>query len=458
MSLVWNIVARMEDRNVKKVSLESIRILEDFDKDLELRLLRPKSRECYIRGIFRFIRDTNLELSDVTRDDVEQFIKHLNVGDVTLENSKQMMRSFWTWYGKADYITGQMFNIKRRNYPKKQASEMLTETEVEKLVESALNMRDKCIIKLCYDCALRAGELIQLDVGDVINRAGNWVLSVPNAKTGTRTIPIIYSASILSDYLQDYHGYKTRKNSPLFYSANDEMKPMRLTGMGIWWIVSKCGKRAKLDRKCYPHLLRHSRLTELSRRGANEQVLKAYAGWEDSSRMPAVYCHLSAKDVDETIRYLTTGKKVESLKPSTKLLPKICPKCGTANDSGNDWCSKCWLPLTEHSAMQDIAINELLKSEFLQLEGIDVEAILKRYHNFKTELKDIEKFLNIFDSDSLKIEDVINRMAMDDDGLLQLLGYLMSCEMLDINEGIVAIHRAKLQQMIQMQKRYIAKR
>ena len=60
--------------------------------------------------------------------------------------------------------------------------------------------------------------------------------------------------------------------------------------------------------------------------------------------------------------------------------------------------------------------------------------------------------------DSLKIEAVIDRMQMDDDGLLQLLGYLMSCEMLDINEGIVAIHQAKLQQMIAMQKRYIAER
>jgi len=458
MSIVWNIVARMEDRNAKKVSLESIRILEEFDKDMELKLLKPKSRECNLRGMFRFVRDIGLELTDVTRDDVERFIKHLNVGEVTLENFKQIMRSFWKWFGKEDFVSGQLFNNKRRPYPKKTASEMLTELEVEKLVESALNMRDKCIIKLIYDCALRVGELRKLNICDIINNGGNWSLSVLNAKTGTRTIPIIYSASILSDYLRDYHAYKTRKNSPLFYSAKDELKPMRLTGMGVWWLIQRCGERAKFEKRVYPHLLRHSRLTELARRGANEQVLKFYAGWSDTSDMPSVYCHLSAKDVDETIRYLTTGKKVEALKPSTKLLPKICPKCGTANDSSNDWCSKCWLPLSEQSAMKDLAVGELLKSKFLSLEGIDVEAILKRYNNFKTETKDLEKFLNIFDTDSLTIEGVIDRMQMEDDRLLELLGYLVGTEIIDIDSGQISIHRAELIQLINMQHHYIGKR
>lgn len=458
MSIVWNIVARMEDRNAKKVSLESIKILEEFDIDMELKLLRPKSRECNLRGMFRFVRDTGLELSDVTRDDVERFIKHLNVGAVTLENFKQIMRSFWKWYGQDEFVSGSLFNNKRRSYPKKTASEMLTELEVEKLVESALNMRDKCIIKLIYDCALRVGELRKLNICDVINNGGNWSLSVPNAKTGTRTIPIIYSASILSDYLQDYHAYKTRKNSPLFYSVKDELKPMRLTGMGVWWIIQRCGERAKFEKRVYPHLLRHSRLTELARRGANEQVLKFYAGWSDTSDMPSVYCHLSATDVDETIRAITTGKKVEQVVKPSKLLPQLCPRCKTANESTNQYCSSCWLPLTEGSAMQDIAINEMLKSEFLKLEGVNVESLLRRYNHFKTETKDLEKFLDIFDTDSLTIEAVIDAMQMDDDALLELLGYLVSCEIINIESGIISIKKRELQQMIAMQRRYIAKR
>ena len=107
--------------------------------------------------------------------------------------------------------------------------------------------------------------------------------------------------------------------------------------------------------------------------------------------------------------------------------------------------------------MQDIAINELLKSEFLQLEGINIESILKQYSHFKTELKDLEKFLNIFDADSLTIEQVIEGMEMEDDRLLELLGYLVSCEMIDIESGQISIKRVELQQMIQMQRRYVAK-
>ena len=97
------------------------------------------------------------------------------------------------------------------------------------------------------------------------------------------------------------------------------MKPVRITGMGVWWIVSKCGERAKLDKKCYPHLLRHSRLTELSRRGANEQVLKFYAGWSDSSQMPAVYCHLSAKDSTAVV-HIVDFDAFTLLEPLNRLL------------------------------------------------------------------------------------------------------------------------------------------
>lgn len=457
MSIVMGIIARMRDQSLKRISADSIKILENFDKDLELRLLRTQSRELYVSNMFRFIKDTELELQDVTKDDVERFIKHLNVGAVTLENWKQMMRCFWTWHGKSDFISGQLFNNKRRPYPKKTASEMLTELEVEKLVESALNMRDKCIIKLIYDCALRAGELIALNVGDVINNGGNWSLSVPSAKTGPRTIPIIYSASILNEYLSNFHAFKSKK-SPLFYSAKDSLKPKRLTGMYIWSIVKGCGERAKLDKKSYPHLLRHSRLTELSRRGAQESVLKYYSGWVDDSAMPAIYCHISAQDVDATIRAITTGKKVEQVVRPSKLLPKICPRCKTANDSTNQYCSKCWIPLTEGSAMQEIAVAEMLKSEFLKLEGVNVESLLRRYNHFKTETKDLEQFLNIFDTDSLKIEAVIDAMEIEDDALLELLGYLVSCEIINIDSGTISIKRVKLQQMIQMQHRYIAER
>jgi hypothetical protein len=228
--------------------------------------------------------------------------------------------------------------------------------------------------------------------------------------------------------------------------------------MYVWSIVKQCGERAKLDKKCYPHLLRHSRLTELARRGANEQVLKYYAGWTDDSSMPATYCHLSATDVDETIRAITTGKKVEHVVRPSKLLPKICPRCKTANESTNQYCSKCWIPLNEQSAMQDIAVSEMLKSEFLKLEGVNVESLLRRYNHFKTETKDLEKFLSIFDQDSLKIEEVIDGMEMDDDALLELLGYLVSCEIINIELGIISIKKRELQQMIQMQHQYIAKR
>ena len=50
--------------------------------------------------------------------------------------------------------------------------------------------------------------------------------------------------------------------------------------------------------KIYPHLFRHSRLTELAASGySNEALLKKFAGWTPGSNMAEVYFHLDDADV-----------------------------------------------------------------------------------------------------------------------------------------------------------------
>ena len=71
------------------------------------------------------------------------------------------------------------------------------------------------------------------------------------------------------------------------------MKPLGYTALNL--ALGDLSKRAGI-RHIYPHMLRHSRLTELAKSGLGEYQLKSFAGWTLDRRMAARYIHLAGRD------------------------------------------------------------------------------------------------------------------------------------------------------------------
>jgi len=67
--------------------------------------------------------------------------------------------------------------------------------------------------------------------------------------------------------------------------------------------------------KLYPHLFRHSWLTELAASGySNEALLRKFAEWEPGSNMAEIYFHLDNTDV---INMLLVENGLENFKKKT---------------------------------------------------------------------------------------------------------------------------------------------
>jgi hypothetical protein len=119
-------------------------------------------------------------------------------------------------------------------------------------------------------------------------------------------------------------------------------------------------KRAKIQKRVFPHLFRHSRLTELAKY-MTEQELKVYAGWRPNSDMAQTYVHLSGADIDNKILAINGIKSDEN-----KRLPTIptlkCYRCGEFNNVGNKFCWKCNAPLTQET-IEKIEIVKKIVSE-----------------------------------------------------------------------------------------------
>ena len=170
--------------------------------------------------------------------------------------------------------------------------------EFEALLGACQNPRDKAILAILAETGLRIGELLSLRLRDVEALPdGAYRLRV-HGKTGLRTVVAIRSAPLLSEWLRAHPG-PDDPEAPLWTTLKKPYRPLRPKAFREH--LRNLARRAGLKRAIHPHMLRHTRFTQLAR-VLTEQELKVVAGWSRSSRMVAVYVHLSGRDAEAAMR------------------------------------------------------------------------------------------------------------------------------------------------------------
>lgn len=244
--------------------------------------------------------------------------------------------------------------------------DILSMEEASKLIVAGQSIRDRALISLTYHAALRAGEVRNLRVKDLIFDQHGVVVMVPEeGKTGSRRIRIIEPVPLLAQYLQD-HRFREDPEAPLFYRMDKKTKTF-LNYASINNIIKSAARRAKINKRVYTHLLRHSKVTELAKK-LTSQELMVYGGWKQLSTVQ-VYTHLSGADIEKKIF------EINNIKPSTNTTdpegynsvisaPCECPRCGSKNDTSFKYCGKCGMVLDIKQSMN--IKNETNNSEFQQ--------------------------------------------------------------------------------------------
>ncbi len=115
--------------------------------------------------------------------------------------------------------------------------------------------RDRAILRLLYDCGLRRGEVVGLDV-EHVDLAGGRVWILGKGRTGREavTLPDPTAAA-----LRSWLAVHPRCAGPLFVNFDRAGKGDRLTGTSVHRIVRAAGDNLGL--KVRPHGLRHAAIT-----------------------------------------------------------------------------------------------------------------------------------------------------------------------------------------------------
>jgi integrase len=188
----------------------------------------------------------------------------------------------------------------------------------------ATTIRDKAIIAALRDTGFRASELLALNTDSIAfdGRGGARITlpaSAPALKTGPRSVYVIRAAPILRA-LVALRNIDTGSPAPLFASKSKRSLGQRLKAHNLPRLIRSLCEEAGI-RALWPHLFRHTRVTEAARNHWNEAQMRLFFGWSRFSKMPSHYSHLSIEDLERTILQEAKRPAITHLDEAAALLP-----------------------------------------------------------------------------------------------------------------------------------------
>jgi len=379
-------------KNIEKdteLNEENKRLIFEFYRELEDRRLSVGRVSKYVWTLKSLLKLTDRSVLEMDSEGIRSMVRKI-VGnpkwkDWTKHDFEVILRKFIRWvnekYSKSLDTSCIRPKIDKKSH--KMPEELLTEEEVEQLVNACDNQRDRALISVLYESGCRIGEILGLQLKHIQFDQHGAVLMVCG-KTGQRRVRIVSSAPILSSFMES-HPFKGVPESYLwltkFNRKGAEKKGWNpLMYRGISSVLKKSTKKAGIKKRVYPHIFRHSRATHLSKI-LTEAQMKEYFGWVQASEMASVYVHLSGRDVDSAL-LKAYGLQENDEKEEQKIKPVRCFKCKEQNSSLDKRCKRCGYPLDEKEIMrieQKKTMTEDLLIEFLKTVADEFPQVKQKF-------------------------------------------------------------------------------
>jgi len=265
----------------------SEKIASQLDKMLTKLVLSAKSAstiKTYRANILDyFYAFEDREMTEVTKEEIEKYLCDM-ILKYKIGPSKQnsMINSIKYYHEK---VLGQERNVYRITRPKKAKSlpEVLTESEVYRLINAPKNIKHKAILYLLYSSGLRIGEITKLRIEDIHSQEKKVFIKGAKGKKDRYTILSENTLVLLRKYYKSY-----LPSYWLFEGAEGG----QYSTTSINKIYRKAAKEARVHEWSVPHTLRHSFATHLLQANVNLRYIQTILG-HSSPETTQIYTHVA---------------------------------------------------------------------------------------------------------------------------------------------------------------------
>lgn len=255
---------------------------EYLDK-LELRKYADNTVKTYVHQFECFINHYNdIEPKRITENEIREYLKLLVQKGRSNSYINQAVNSIKFYYEAVMGMPNRFYAIERPR-KQKQLPKVLSKQEVKGLIDATNNIKHRCIVSLLYSAGLRRSELLNLKIEDIDGK--RMLITVKGAK-GNKDRMTVLSPILLDElrtYFKEYRPqtflFEGTKNKP--YSASSVLK-----------LIANAAKKAGIQKKVTPHMLRHSFATHLLEDGTDIRHIQLLLG-HNSTKTTEIYTHVA---------------------------------------------------------------------------------------------------------------------------------------------------------------------
>jgi integrase/recombinase XerD len=269
-SMLRSLVAFLEEQKIDTIEDLQLDVLEEYQQDLAFRVTA--------KGQMLSLRTQGLILGIV-----KSFTRYLKQKDYLLHDP------------------GVRLKLPRK--PKRLPKVILSAKDVKKLIEAPdthtlRGYRNRILVEILYDTAIRRSELAGIKVNDLDLNAG--FIRIQGKGDKDRVVPLSQRVSeLVKNYLLGVRPSLVSENDDGYLLLNRWGRKMDPNA--VWAVVKRCSHLASLRKNVSTHTLRHTCATHMLKNGAPIRYLQEMLGHE-SLESTQLYTHVTINDLKEIHR------------------------------------------------------------------------------------------------------------------------------------------------------------
>ena len=270
-------------------------LLSDFIDYIEIEKgLSQNTIFAYRRDITAFIDYCGTEdINLVTRLHISSYIMDLKENGISpssIARKISALKSFFKWACANEQVkSNPISSIEPAKLPKR-LPKVLTNNDINMILQQKLTLIQKIIVELLYSCGLRVTELCDLNINNINLKSKHIICRGKGDKE--RIIPFgKYALNIIEEYLEQRNIILKEQgidSHNLLFNENGR----KMTRQDVYRIIHGLGKI--LRKEISPHTLRHTFATHLLENGADLRVVQELLGHSDVATTQ-LYTHISKK-------------------------------------------------------------------------------------------------------------------------------------------------------------------
>ena len=246
-------------------------------------------------------KDEVIELmSDITEEDIEDYLSHLlyerNLKKTSVNKIMSALKSLYKELEKYN-IQNPLKHIKLfktgRNLDNilKVSYEDIKNILRNYKVTGEKEYRNTVIMNTLFYTGMRSQELLDLEYRNILKRDEDYFIKIEKSKSGKELYKPIHPTLVeklkeFKDYIMKMYGFSSEDMEERFVFSSHYEKNTKLSYKALYNIIQDMGKVVGLD--ISPHNIRHAIATELSSNGADLLEIRDFLGHSDT-RVTEIY-------------------------------------------------------------------------------------------------------------------------------------------------------------------------